>query len=96
MQKAGKIRIQASVLRSCAIAYADFVGRLTRYADGSSKLERHLSTPENYNVVITSNKLNDVIEFVPGRLEGELIKGGVVRYEVSRQDSSIVKVETVK
>ena len=96
MHTEGTIQFTGDILKVCSIVYSDFSVKLRRYADQSSRLERHLASVDNYDVVITSTESIYVIEFAPRRLDGEVLKGGGARYEVSRRDSKIVKFVLLK
>jgi hypothetical protein len=91
MSNSEQITLSGEVLRACFVAYADFSEKIKQYSDTSSKLERHLSKIDNYDIRIDRRDNNYIIVFEPKPLENIYPKGGGAQYTINQIDFRVLK-----
>lgn len=77
------------VLEISTAAYRDFESKLISRGSGSSDLERHVSSIDNYYLKIHLSGRVCIVEFTPMPLNGNSFRGGGARYVIDVESSMI-------
>jgi hypothetical protein len=87
---------EPTVLKACALAYANFKDHIAVAASPKTPFEKFISDVNSYNITIIPSRDTIVVQFAPQEFNGVRVRGGGYTYVLDSAGERILNLKLTR